>query len=336
MPPPLQLFEYFFDLPPELREQILSYVCVFLRGIMVGGGDNGQSICFPAGAATTRTTAATNGLVGGGRGLEKEEEEQEQEDADPPVNLFLASPILYRDAAHLYYGRNVFHLDFAGEASPWGRKKALRTWSSFTRDDEVAISLANTLNAGGVRRGKRRLEWLLGADPDAASARRRIRSAVVYVTRFGGLVRNVIAPALGDMVLKGGLKSVRVDLFEAGIVRPATGVHLVQRKKDYTGNPALRASLVVLTDPNLERVELRVPEGAHASFWCPFHHQDQGGVSEGGGRARCAALSGNGDGFIEVDIHSLVDACAGDAAEFRIKKVDEFRLKKVDDSGSRS
>jgi hypothetical protein len=31
---------------------------------------------------------------------------------------------------------------------------------------------------------------------------------------------------------------------------------------------------------------------------------------------------GDEDGFVRVDIHRLVEACAGDAAEFKIKKVE--------------
>jgi hypothetical protein len=58
-----QLFEYFFDLPPELREQILSHVCVFPTGILVGGGVDGRSVPLPVSSPPTSTTATTVSTV---------------------------------------------------------------------------------------------------------------------------------------------------------------------------------------------------------------------------------------------------------------------------------
>jgi hypothetical protein len=90
----------------------------------------------------------------------------------------------------------------------------------------------------------------------------------------------------------------------------------------------LRALLVLLADPDMERAELRVPRRVHAPFWCRFHEEASDGESEdgtcrGSGCGSMSARLGDNDDdeFLEVDIHKLVQVCAGDAAEFRIKKV---------------
>jgi hypothetical protein len=341
-----QLFECFFDLPPELREQVLSHICVFPNGILVGGGVDGRSIPLPVTSPPTSTTAAvstvthnvtaacitcTNQPFPGQEDQTREEEEEEEEGgehADPPVNLFLASPVLYREAGDLYYGRNDFHLDLA--SSSWGRRQQSRLASDLT--SSAAPNVNSGPGPGSLGPGMGALLRLL-THPDTAHARRRIRSAVVYVKRFGALVLDVLAPALADMVLNGGLRRLRVDVREVGRGPMAPGAVTARlggetrlRTVDYAGNPALRALLVLLTDPDMERAELRVPRRGHAWFWCRFH---QDGVSGEKGRA-CQALSsssdglgvGDEDGFLRVDIHRLVEACAGDAAEFKIKKIE--------------
>ena len=321
-------FDYFFDLPPELREQILAHVCLFPSGVLVWGGVDGRSVPLSPGpsaaAATTRhandTTPTTTGLLGEGV---DEEEEEEEESADPPVNLFLASPVLYREAGDIYYGQNVFHFDFA--SASWGRRQQSRVLDQLAAASTFA-STAMPIGTGEVSRGSSGVGDGIGAlvrlltHPDMAGARRRIRSAVVYVKRFGALVLDVLAPALGDMVLNGGLRRLRVDVLEVESRRVLPGGPGRLRTVDYRENPALRALLVLLTDPDMERAELRVPRGAHAWFWCRFH---QGGVSEGEGRMGCE-FSGYRGGFLQVDIHRLVGACIGDAAaaELKIKKVE--------------
>ncbi|KAK4039860.1 hypothetical protein C8A01DRAFT_46755 [Parachaetomium inaequale] len=299
---PTGTFEYFFDLPPELREQILAHICVFPTGIWVGGGDDGEtSVPLPR-SSSPGATIFTQQPTTTTRHADSEDEEDEH--ADPPVNLFLASPVLYRAAGDLYYGRNVFHLDFSSHA--WGRKQ------------KSLVAAADGGSGGAL--------WRLVTHPDTARARRRMRSVVVYVRRLGELVAGVLAPALGDMVLNGGLKRVRVDLLELG-VRGRGGMGT----GDYAGNPALRALLVLLTDPNLEGAGLRVLREQHAWFWCRFHRgggvpsssspQDGGRVEGGGGCVMTRRNGGLRGGFVEVDIPRLVAVCAGDSAEFNIKKV---------------
>lgn len=161
--------------------------------------------------------------------------------------------------------------------------------------------------------------------PATANARRRVRSVVVRVRRLGALLLDVLVPALRDMVLNGSLKRARVDVLEAGAGggrRVALGEQVRLRALDHQGNPALRALLVLLADPDMERAELRVPKRLHARFWCRFH---EGGVSDGMSTSLSCAMAGepdgDGDEYLQVDIHRLVETCAGDAAEFRIKRV---------------
>jgi hypothetical protein len=325
-----QTFEYFFDLPPELRGQILEYICVFPSGILVGGGVDGGSVCLrPARSAAGQQQQQHDTIYDGDDNTDGDENNaeaenpQQQQPADPPINLFLASPILYRDAGDLYYTRNVFHLDVAAVA--WGRRGQ---YSAAYDPAAAGSSPSPSMSPAAAGRGHPRgvaAQMRLLTHPDTAPARRRIRCAVVQVRRLGGLVTDAVAPALGDMVVNGALRGLSVDVVEYDVKKSeARGVLLsgavLQRLKgvDYSGNPALRALLVLLADPDMERAVLRVPRGVHAWFWCRFH---EGGVSGGGGRG-CAMSRARG-GLLEVDIHKLVDACAGDSADFRIIRVEE-------------
>lgn len=334
-------FERFFDLPGELREHILSHVCVFPTGVWVGGGADGKNVALPPGAiadfhrgsgttrnATIVTRAQTTNLGGygvdastiGGEGGDAAEG-REEEYADPPVNLFLTSPVLYREAGDLYYGRNVFYLDFA--SSGWSKRqrreitKKLRASRGgaalHSGDEDVANMMADV-------RAK-----LLG-HPDTMASRRRIRSVVLDLRRLASSA--FVVSGLQDMVLNGALERIRVNILEAGV--PSGSQHLPSQTRgrwlqtvDYAENPALRALLVLLTDPNLERAELGVPAWQHAWFWCSFHEGVGPGCAVSG---TASAQSGQrdatvGGGFFEVQIPRLVNSCVGDSAEFRIKKV---------------
>jgi hypothetical protein len=319
-----QTFEYFFDLPPELREQILEYICVFPSGILVGGGVDGGSVCLrPARSAAGQQQQQHDTMYDGDDddGNQNDtNQNQQQQPADPPINLFLASPILYRDAGDLYYTRNVFHLDVAAVA--WGRRGQ---YSAAYDPAAAGSSPSPSMSPAAAGRGHPRgvaAQMRLLTHPVAAPARRRIRRAVVQVRRLGGLVTDAVAPALGDMVVNGALRGLSVDVVELDVESEVVLLSgaVLQRLKgvDYSGNPALRALLVLLADPDMERAVWRVPRGVHAWFWCRFH---EGGVSGGGGRG-CAMSRARG-GLLEVDIHKLVDACAGDSADFRIIRVEE-------------
>ncbi|KAK4245928.1 hypothetical protein C7999DRAFT_42609 [Corynascus novoguineensis] len=355
-----QCFDYFFDLPIEIRAQILSYLCLFPTGIWVGGGVGGRNLRLTSLAAymvmgisppATKTITIDNDISTKeesndcGTDNEKMGEDADMEtcNADPPINLFLASPLLYREAGDLYYGCNAFH--FAFTLCTWGRVKKkghyhhrLDGQQQFHGHDQLLQLLQ---------------EWNgpITAEADTLGARRRVRRAVAHVGRLGGFVTHVVVPALADLALNGALRHLRVHIGGGLEFLPAghspevlefvqwerQTAHERRRLRRWERhaaeddqaahaerNPALRALLVLLADPGLESAELRVPRSQHGRFWCDFH---RGGWSDKTG-GRCgapegfASPSGQHDGmFIGVDISRLVEACAGDAAEFNIKKV---------------
>ncbi|KAK4112032.1 hypothetical protein N656DRAFT_780192 [Canariomyces notabilis] len=321
-----QRFDYFFDLPPELREQILSYLCIVPGGVVVGpdvnewndfAGNNHLAATLPRGDA--------------GRGRnEGRSKAQSKSNPRPPVNLFLASPVLYREAGDLYYGRNVFHLNLATGAS-WARKRRMRRLPRHHRSNSSSGSGSGSMIVGyssefGLTVTRSPVMRLL-TEPDAAAARCRIASVVCHLVRFGEQAQGYLVPALGDMALVGRLRRVRVDLLGAppGLRGGGGGNEGLMKKADLGGNPALRSLLVLLADPDLEKAELRVPKRFHAGFWCRFHHPLEGEES-------CAMMRGcQGEGevgsgdrfgeFLKVDIRKLAEACGAQGPEFSIKKV---------------
>ncbi|GAB1310262.1 hypothetical protein MFIFM68171_00472 [Madurella fahalii] len=336
-----QRFDLFFDLPPEIREHILSYICLFPGGVLVGGGVNvpvaAAAAAAAAGASRDESFADENDDDGDGDG---DGDGQGQEAANPPVNLFLASPFFYREAGDLYYGRNVFHLDFGGASSSsssssrtanpsgaWGRRRNIRRWQRQQQREERE-ERDNESNRGSGGMGKKR-KWggsvvmRLLTDAEAAGARGRIRSVVCYIARFGALAMGHLVPALAGMVLGGGLKRVRIDVREGvkggrqqGLLR--VGDEQRARNLDLAGNPALKSLLVLLTDPDIETGELRVSQRFHTQFWCQFHRE--AGCAMSTGHASDGADEGHEGDFLDVDIHKLVQAL-GQGVEFRIKKV---------------
>jgi len=376
-----QRFDYFFDLPIEIRAQILSYLCLFPTGIWVGGGVGGRNLRLTPLAAymvmgisfpTTKTTTIDNGISTKeesndcGTDNEKMGEDADMEtcNADPPINLFLASPVLYREAGDLYYGCNTFH--FAFTLCTWGRVKKkghhchqldgqqqfhghdqqlqlLQEWNGPITAEAAARNAPRDPSATALMR--------LLTHRDTLGARRRLRRAVAHVGRLGGLVTDVVVPALADLALNGALRHLRVHIGGGLEFLPAghspevlefvqwerQTAHERRRLRRWEQhaaeddqaahaerNPALRALLVLLADPGLESAELRVPRSQHGRFWCDFHRGERSDKTGGrcGAPEGFASPSGQHDGmFIGVNISRLVEACAGDAAEFNIKKV---------------
>jgi hypothetical protein len=68
-------FDHYFDLPMEIREHILGYICFFPSHVRVTS--------YP------------------------------QSDVPIPLNLFLSHPILYREASRIFYSLNVFSIDLS-------------------------------------------------------------------------------------------------------------------------------------------------------------------------------------------------------------------------------
>lgn len=376
MAPQNQKFEYFFDLPPELRELILSHICIFPTGILVGGSADGRCVALSPGATGVTQHqqqhphhgSTNHNHTNGGYDYDYDDDEEEEQDyADPPTNLFLASPILHRDAADLYYTRNTFHLSFLTPSSSGRKRTRHRHLRHQQTRGQNSTPTPNPGSSSSSDPGTAALLHLL-THPDTTPARRRIRSAVIAIRRVGAQVQDVLVPALADMVLAGSLRRLRVDVVGQKKPPPPPPPRApwmaMARGGDGDlhegGNSALRALLVLLADPGLDHgaggggkggVGLRVLRGRHAPFWCRFHEQPpSGGVGVGAVRpgvvvcpmlgarspslpplspaaaAAAAAVQRNeggvGDGFLEVDIGRLMAAvCAGDAAEFNIKKV---------------
>lgn len=294
-------FEYFFDLPPEIREQIIQHVCVRPEGIHVcfdpslsgdrrpGNHSLASSNNRPSGSRPSSNTQINNREEG--EGEEEEDEEEEDEDAIYlPLSLLLASSQLHREASAAYYGQNVFHLHTTG-----GKFRSL---PSPLFDPETGLL----------------------ASEAALPARRRVRRAVVYVRRLGGQFERLVAPALADMVLRGALRGLDVRLWgSAGVGGPQRGLYGAVRTGLWaaragastatataggrpgaatgepeagpgTGSPPasalmaasapVQAMLRLLADPDLEEVALRVEAARHWALWCWFHPAVPGSAAE--------------------------------------------------------
>ncbi|KAH6650911.1 hypothetical protein F5144DRAFT_66918 [Chaetomium tenue] len=293
MAPQTQTFKCFFDLPVELREQILSYICIFPTDILVGSGPGGRCVArIPAAADVTQ-----HGDQDQRHDYDDEAKKEDPVDydyADPPTNLFLASPLLYREAGDLYYTRNTFLFPFIlpSSCSP-GRRRTRHRSPHRPRHQQFGVDALLRLLT----------------HPDTTNARRRIRAAVVVVRDVGTQLQNVIVPALTDMVLSGALRRLCVDVMESAppsgpllSFKDGPGGELVYSFGDGVGdggtNPALRALLALLADPGLSEqeqgggVKLRVLRGWHEPFWCQFHEQ----TSPSSSSAAAAVGSGEADG----------------------------------------
>ncbi|KAJ9151898.1 hypothetical protein NKR23_g2705 [Pleurostoma richardsiae] len=319
MAPPT--FYYFFDLPPELREQILTYLCVAPGGVHLGEWCKyppapGESSSSSSMSEKTDGTAAHDG-----------------DDANAgiapwylpgppaarfPLNLFLVGTQFYREAADVYFGRNAFHVD-----ATTSRRSLDGIFSSETG---------------------------LLACPRYAQSRRRIRHVVLVVRRLGGQFQNEAAPWLLDMILCGALRVLDVRLakpmfasqgpFTAPLVRPGVrgeGSAAVAAAAALAAGEGFRALLRLLADPSLERRSLAVAAGGHWTLWCPFHVAPPEGMREVAPPVRAGlvpvvrVLVGDGsdkgghlgvlDEWLEVDVAALLAAHGGGSEELRILKI---------------
>ncbi|KAK3694863.1 hypothetical protein B0T22DRAFT_84837 [Podospora appendiculata] len=274
-------FHYFFDLPAELRELILQHICLFPDGILVGGNSHNDA-------------------------------------AGPPLDLFLASSRLMREASDIYYGQNTFHFDC--------RRSRLSQLSAALVDPDTGLldSLA------------------------ARPARRRIRAVVVYVRRLGALLGNVVIPALRNMVLDGGLRAldVRVEqkLFchSVGLVFSRTAERfspgsLVRGGGNVAAAPPIgmpfRMLLGLLADPYLDSTHVRLLREHrglaavcpyHAGDWCKRDLRQQRWRRLVQPPGECASYQEELEGWscwVDVDVKGLLEVYRGDEPEFRILSV---------------
>lgn len=251
-------FECFFELPGELREQILAHLVVKPAGIHLG-----EHRCFPR--ITGRHGDTESGEDDGG----SDSDDDEEDDGSGrrmgwPVNYFLVSQTFYREASSLFFGENTFHL-YAGV-----RRSVL----------------FDPLNKQGVlappQHQSSRRHGLAGRGSAARylPSRRRVKHAVIYIQRLGGSLSDVIVPCLQDMILVGGLRHLDVRVS-----------HLEQQGADkratlWNSTPA-RILVRLLCDPDLEFARLRAyfpiqsPGRLEAlAGWCPLR-KEQAACNDG-------------------------------------------------------
>ncbi|KAK4202474.1 hypothetical protein QBC40DRAFT_276402 [Triangularia verruculosa] len=315
-------FHYFFDLPPELREQIIEHICyhpgsIFVRDDM---SITTRGVLEPTSWELFSDQSTFNPYV-----------------VSPPVNLMLACAELYRMASEIYYGKNTFHLRLANPP----RQKIIEY------DKYGNRKLVSELGkVGKLLLGRSTLERTGDVQP-TEGPRLRLRHVVVRIERFGGAhMEKELIPALGSMILSGSLKTLQVEVSlgnqnancrqlspQMALFQPPS--QNMRRTTDLTSNPVMKALLVVLMDPDLEKVLMRVRKTDNPCFWCQCHAWELGWGEKSEEKPPMCFLKHLPDGnrcrrqgninkayWAEVNIPKLVQACGIDSAQFRIKKVE--------------
>lgn len=246
-------FDCFFDLPGELREQILAHLLVKPVGIHIG-----EQHCFP-GRGTERIEDDDNSDSGDDCDYEGDDSDNERR-AGWPVNYFLVSQTFYREASSLFFGENTFYL-YAGV-----RRSTL--FDALSKQGILAPQQQSLRRKGPAGRG---------SEANYVRSRRRVRHLVLYIQRLGGSLGDLVAPCLQDMVLSGDLRHLDIRVY-----------HLEQQGADkraalWTSAPAT-ALLRLLRDPDLEVARLRAylpvksPGRLKAmNGWCPLRSQQEAG-----------------------------------------------------------
>ncbi|KAJ4421861.1 hypothetical protein N0V82_003461 [Gnomoniopsis sp. IMI 355080] len=168
-------FELFFDLPSELREQILGYLLIKQKAIQIK-------------QYSDRETLTSDNDTG-------EEDEYEASGPRWPLNYFLVSQTFNREATATYFRENVFHV------FPKGTKMLLSRAEHLPKD--FYPSFSPLMSFKEPRSGDALL-----LNPAWTPSVRRIRNMVIYIHRLRDfLERSVFQPLLG-MILAGGLKNL--------------------------------------------------------------------------------------------------------------------------------
>lgn len=275
-------FASFFDLPPEIRTQILREICL-----------------------TTEPVATT-----------------ERSTFRPPSNLFLAHSALYAAAAELYYGENTFSVELSPSVErillahraeqghdmagmPRLKRRHRRREPGQPGSDDSDCSEDWTRGPRRPFSGARHL--LLSREA------LRVRRIVLLPRRLDPVVSKVVCPALERLILDGSLRVLAVRLATShadGVVErheqdlqarlrhtqqlhPPTEANSSHddaydpdRDSDRGENdparglPALparvpfQALLHLMADPYLHEVRL-VTSIVHRSVWCRFHDENK-------------------------------------------------------------
>lgn len=286
-------FISFFDLPGELREQILAYLLVQPEGIHI----NARGKLELLGETSPERRIKSPPLS------DDDSDDDRQEKPGWPLNYFLVSQTFHREASAVFFGENKFYMyTLARSVILRGRGPGRRRWPE----------PGGTSKGGhGHERGFKHLESL-----------RRIRRVVLYAQRLGGVLESLFVPLLRDMTLAGGLKhlDVRVCPSRQGARGPAS----------LWGSSPGRGLLDLLRDPDLDVARLRVcldlllPEGKGKSSeeeaegvasWCPRREGPDGRL--------VTATDREGRVWCDMDVGELVRRYGGE--EVGIFKVGEER-----------
>lgn len=296
-----ETFDFFFDLPGELREQILGHLLVKPDGIKFGS--------FPEAVPHPVEYSENDGS----------DDDQDRCDRDDspswPLNYFLVSQTFNREATAIYFRENTFYL--------WasGRKRA-GTTRGF--DSQAMKSFEDTSHSE-----RRKIlpaicpaacEVLLNT-PEWARSRERIRSIVLYIGRpRGALDQNVFQP-LSDMILAGGLKSLEVRMYDYSS-RPVSFLASIPMQWLYR----------LLSDPDLDEARLRtlfLDTRHYPTIWCPFlkggEHVCENHASVGlqpDERSKRAARFTEPDArWFDLDVEALIQKHGAVEEQMRIFKV---------------
>ncbi|KAL2287999.1 hypothetical protein FJTKL_04740 [Diaporthe vaccinii] len=247
-------FACFFELPGELREQILAHLVVKPAGIHLG-----ERHCFPR----RDTEPSEDGDSSDNGGDDEYDEGDDSDDARRvgwPVNYFLVSQTFYREASSLFFGENTFYL-YAGV-----RRSTL--FDALSTQGVLVPQQQPLRRKGPAGRG---------STAHYLRSRRRVRHLVLYLQRLGGSLGDFVAPCLQDMILTGDLRHLDIRVF-----------HLEQQGADkrgalWTSAPAT-ILLRLLRDPDLKVARLRVylpvrsPGRLKAmDGWCPLRSEQEAG-----------------------------------------------------------
>lgn len=238
-------FDRFFDLPPEIRTQILSPLVL---------------VATPISISPTSTAVIPF-----------------------PHALFLSHPAIYAAASTIFYEQNVFVLDLvSGSRAVIERALLDDGWSP---DDGGGPDMLRNEAARRRVRHLEFIPGRLGtafrshvrpvlADMLLAGALRHLKVAI-YPTGTDKLLFRTALPAPSNIGSDGaGVNSLELSVVGPGPVMSAArgSPDAIQRQADeqYTSSEAFRGVLRLLADPVLETAELWVPP-VHRALFCEFH-----------------------------------------------------------------
>lgn len=227
----LEQFDFFFELPSELREQILGYLLIKPKAIQIKQGFRRLEFSDSNELSSDSST--------------DEDDEDDLYGPRWPLNYFLVSQTFKREATATYFRENVFHI------FPKGTKVLLHRPDYAKRDHDSGLS---TLNFKDPRSGDALL-----LNPAWKPSVQRIRNVVVYIHRLRDFLEGSVFQPLLDMILAGGLKNLE---FRVGFRSRGEAM--------FRARP-MQCLYRVLSDPDLFVAKLTIPTINHARVWCPFH-----------------------------------------------------------------